>query len=71
MVSFSEKEENFGSLVSIYQGTSICLLLSQLCLETLRTLILEKYYCSDHRRFLYDPILLLKLAIVRNSIGLN
>jgi len=71
MVSLLEKEGDFGSLVSLSQGTSICLLLSQLCLDTLRTLILEKYYCADHKRFRYDPILLLKLAIVRNFLNLT
>lgn len=66
MNSLSEKEQDLGELLNGLQGISICFLLSQLFLDSLRGQILEKYYCAEHKRFRYDPILLLKLALVRN-----
>lgn len=71
MASLSEKEFDLGSWLRLSQGISICLLLSQLYLDSLRSLILDKYYIADHNRFRYDPILLLKLAIVRNFRNLT
>ena len=69
MDSLSEKEQDLGELLNGLQGISICFLLSQLFLDSLRGQILEKYYCAEHKRFRYDPILLLKLALVRNFRG--
>lgn len=71
MQSLVEKEQNFADLVNGVQGTSICFLLSQLVLNSLREQILEKYYFLEHKRFRYDPMLLLKLAIVRNFRNLT
>jgi len=78
MATILEKELDLSVLINGTHGISICLLLSLLCLDSLRELILKKYYCIEHKRFRFDPILLLKLAAVRNfrnltykSIGFN
>ena len=71
MQSLVESEQNFADLLKGAQGISICLLLSQLVLNSLREQILEKYYFLEHNRFRYDPMLLLKLAIVRNFRNLT
>ena len=71
MQSLVENEQNFADLLNTAQGVSICFLLSQLVLNSLREQILEKYYFLEHKRFRYDPMMLLKLAIVRNFRNLT